>query len=297
MACGRLRGHPHLAEPFDHAPTDTSWEQRSQWRTMVRSKQLSVLLEGQHDIAFPVQSPSNVDRRSIDTPISLWQFTLWPFEVYKAMLLADFCDAESSQNVTKPHTCPHSVADGCAAPIEADCLLGHVLLLSAISSTNEGHWDAHLWSKFPGHEFCHAHFEVSCWDTRDLQSMSVEVNLRHCTMVADHCEGGRRDPTSRLQCRQLSLRIEWMAARQTNHVLVAFDPLVRSISILRIHFSSVLPWRHGQVIILNLGGDVDLPIHNFSIAHWLFELHKDWSHGRYLCTRQCKYLCKSLCNV
>mmetsp|Transcript_133619 Transcript_133619/g.217619 ORF Transcript_133619/g.217619 Transcript_133619/m.217619 type:complete len:262 (-) Transcript_133619:7-792(-) len=246
---------------------------------MIWSQEFSILLESQHDITLAIEGPSHINGSAVNASVSLWQLSLRAFEMHETMLLADSLDAESSENITKPHTCPHSVADGCAAPIEADCLLGHVLLLSAISSTNEGHWDAHLWSKFSGHEFCHAHFEVSCWDTRDLQSMSVEVNLRHCTMVADHCEGGRCDPTSRLQCRQLSLRIEWMAARQTHHVLVTFDPLVRSIGILGVHFSSILPWRHGQVVILNLGGDVDLPIHNFSIAHWLFELHKDWSHG------------------
>mmetsp|Transcript_106350 Transcript_106350/g.200246 ORF Transcript_106350/g.200246 Transcript_106350/m.200246 type:complete len:258 (-) Transcript_106350:486-1259(-) len=148
VAGRRLRRYPHFAKPFDHAATNTSRKQGPQRCAMIRREQFSILFEGQQNIPFTIQCPAHIDGCAINTSVSLWEFSLGAFKVYKAMFFADPLDAKSVENIAKSHPRPHSVADGRTAPIESDCLLCHVLLLPAIASANEGHRDAHLRTKF-----------------------------------------------------------------------------------------------------------------------------------------------------
>merc|ERR1719454_1196366 len=117
------------------------------------------------------------------------------------------------------------------APVEADRLLGQVLLLAPVSRAYQRHGDLAR-----RHLVDIRHREhLGCADeAADREAEGVDVEVRHGPVVADVMERSRRDETMLHQLWQRWLHVERMTARETDHVRMALDPLIRSAHIARV---------------------------------------------------------------
>eukprot|EP00959_Pyramimonas_sp_CCMP1952_P141989 2972287-Pyramimonas_sp.AAC.1 len=77
-------------------------------------------------------------------------------------------------------------------------------------------------------------------DSSARTGVSVPVQLRHRAVVADDVQVDGGDETVVQECGQRGLRVEGVSARQTNHLRVTLDPLVRDLGIALVHFGIVL---------------------------------------------------------
>ena len=71
-----------------------------------------------------------------------------------------------------------------AAPVEADGLLRHVLLLAAVARADEAHREAHHGSVLARGQVVHADLHVPSRQPADLELVGLPVQLRHGAVVA-----------------------------------------------------------------------------------------------------------------
>mmetsp|Transcript_47872 Transcript_47872/g.148106 ORF Transcript_47872/g.148106 Transcript_47872/m.148106 type:complete len:241 (+) Transcript_47872:2417-3139(+) len=235
---------------------------------MIRRQGLAVLLEGQQHVAGPVEGPTDVDGGAVRPRLALGQLALRALEVHVAVLLAGPGDAEVGEHIAEPHAGPHAVGRCCAAPVEADGLLHHVLLLTAVACADEGHREAHDRPHFPGGQVVHGQL---AWlrHAGDLEAMLIPGDLGHGTMVPHHVEGGRRDPARLLELGQRRLRVEGVSARQPDHVLVTLHPAVRRVCIARVYLGGVLAVWHGQARVPQRGGQGNCTVDDAAVPSGL----------------------------
>mmetsp|Transcript_24664 Transcript_24664/g.65891 ORF Transcript_24664/g.65891 Transcript_24664/m.65891 type:complete len:450 (-) Transcript_24664:71-1420(-) len=255
-----LRGlvrHPHLAEPLDHAPADAPWQQRAQRGAMVGGEQLAVLLESQEHVALAVHGPTHVNRGAVGARLALRQLAWRTLEVHVAVFGSSLGNPDVLQQVAEAHACPDAVGYPPRAPVEANCLLGHVLLLAAIASADKTDGDADDLAHLARCNIVHGQL-AGAWHAIDHKLVALPRDFGHRAMVANDVQGWGRYPARLLQVLHGRLRVERVAPCEPDHALVPHHPAVGGVRIAVVDHLGILPGRHLQAHRGHVGGQLYL---------------------------------------
>mmetsp|Transcript_65971 Transcript_65971/g.148862 ORF Transcript_65971/g.148862 Transcript_65971/m.148862 type:complete len:254 (-) Transcript_65971:590-1351(-) len=236
---------------------------------MVWRKPLTVLLEGEQNVTLTVQRPAHRDRRPIVPVRTLRKLPQRARKVDVLMLLTHPGDAQVCEDVAQSHTGPDAVGHCASAPVEADGLLGHILLLPPVARADEGDREAHHRADLPGDQIVHAQLASPTGHAGDFEAMVTPGDLRHCAVIADDVQGGGRHPAGLLQLAQRRLRVEGVAPGETDHVRVALDPLIRRVPVTIVHLPGLLLLWHGQARRPHMRGQPDVALNERTVVRWL----------------------------
>ena len=232
---GLLVGDDDLAQKLDHAAADVAGDENAARVAVVGVKPVAVLLVGDDDVAGRVQRGLHVDggavgaRAAILTVVRFRELALGTGEAHEPAAGTGLVDARAVEDDPERDALPVGVTDGGGAPVEADGLLDHVLLLAAVTRAHHEAREAigrHL------RELVHAD-GVGVWDVAgDFDAMGVPVELGHGAVVADDVQVDRGDEAVVEDLRGGRLDVEGVLACEADEGRVALDPGVGGLGIL-----------------------------------------------------------------
>lgn len=103
---------------------------------MIRRQRLPVLHVGKDDVAGGIHCNLPQDTSSVLGPTATWQF-LSAFEAHVDGPTGVAIDPTPLEHAPQRYTAPHRSGGGTGAPVEANALLHHVLLLAAVGRANK----------------------------------------------------------------------------------------------------------------------------------------------------------------
>mmetsp|Transcript_9392 Transcript_9392/g.25331 ORF Transcript_9392/g.25331 Transcript_9392/m.25331 type:complete len:271 (-) Transcript_9392:68-880(-) len=142
--------------------------------------------------------------------------------------------AHMLQQVTQLHSSPVARAHSTGAPIEADRLLVHVLLLAPVSCAHHCDRDGHRGHR---HDLVHGQGHGPLHQTIDLQPVLFPSDARGRTMVAYVVDGGRGDEACCHEVVHGGLTVQGVAACEAQDSRVSWDPGISSPLVLGIQVS------------------------------------------------------------
>mmetsp|Transcript_44921 Transcript_44921/g.143070 ORF Transcript_44921/g.143070 Transcript_44921/m.143070 type:complete len:478 (-) Transcript_44921:1469-2902(-) len=258
-------GDPNLAQPLDHPRAGASRQQDPEGEAVVGEQVLAIVLEGEQHVALAVQGPADRDRSAVGAVGALRDLSLGARKVNELVLRAHPRDADAREDVAQPNAGPHAVRHGGRAPVEADGLLRHVLLLAAVAGADVRDRDGHEGAQAARRELVHGHL-AGLRDAADVEPVRLPGQPRHRTVVAHKGDGGGCDPAGLLQLLQGRLGVEGMAAGEAHHVRVPPNPLVPGAPVRLRHHQRLLLLRHLQLRRPTARGELEAPVDLGAVA-------------------------------
>mmetsp|Transcript_12496 Transcript_12496/g.30326 ORF Transcript_12496/g.30326 Transcript_12496/m.30326 type:complete len:668 (-) Transcript_12496:2-2005(-) len=229
-----LLGDHDLGEPLDHAPADPSRDDHAHGVPVVGHQPLPVLLVRDDDVTERVHRMVVGERGPVEAVGEL----VGALEAHEVGALRARLDARLDQEVPERNAGPVGARGPGGAPVEANGLLGHVLLFAAVARARDSDREGLL----VGHvnDVLHRDGERLLHEPRDLNGVGIPVELRHGAVVANEVERGRRDHALIDELRERRLDVVRVPPRQPNHRGVPRHPLIRGVNIASIDPEPVL---------------------------------------------------------
>jgi len=142
-------------------------------------------------------------------------------------------DPATAQHVAQRHAAPHGGGGAGRAPVEADGLLDHVLLLAAVTGADER--GGKLAVGKLAHEAVHGEPGWALDKTGYFDGPVFPVGLGNWTVVADVVEWDWGDEAVVHEALQGGLRVEGVLPCEADHGGVPCDPLIRRSLVARVH--------------------------------------------------------------
>ena len=182
------------------------------------------------------------------------------------ILLTDTC---LQKQVSQRHSLPNIGTHTTSSPIETNSLSNHVLLLSAVPSTDESDGQ---FTWFHGSDFVHAQIERA-GDTcsTDTDAMLVPFEIGTSSMVTHVVQARRCDELVLMVNTEGRLDVEGMTSREANQLSITGDPFVRCADITVIGIVLHIP--HGG----GLGNDIRRRSASILVNHWDGDGRRVWT--------------------
>ena len=218
VVLARCLAHADRLEPLDHAAANPSGDDHAHREAVVRLQALAVVVVSDHDVPRRVHGGVDVNGRAV---LAIGQ-VLGAHKLHVPRLA--LAVSRFHQDVPQPHTSPEARRVTGGAPVEADGLLHHVLLLAAVASAYQRHGNGER-----GHrnQLGHGQRERRVDHSVDADDVLVPALLRAVAVVADIVQRGRRDEALMEERLQRRLAVERVFASEADEIWVSRDPAVR----------------------------------------------------------------------